>query len=169
LENWEYIAVVLVAVAAWLALLRMTPSQKKIEVVGAAIWKRYDKEQDAVNYMHREVDRQINKVRGVLTFDGLLLVIFRIDLSKADHFLQVLSGAALLYILISVAISLGIFLVHWGDLGYYATFNGEFNFKAKVVGTRTRYINFAVTLSGLSALAVAVVVTLQFLPSILRG
>jgi hypothetical protein len=152
---------------SWIFWL-FTPSKKAIALVSADIWKRYkEKESDALNYMHREVDRQINKVRGILTFDGLLLVVvFRLNFENADHLAQLLSVAALFYISVSIFISLCIFLVQWGrDMTPYKNFKGEFDFKAAVVGTRTKLINCSVGLSGFSLLFVAVEVIRLFAPS----
>jgi hypothetical protein len=101
-------------------------------------------------------------VRGILTFNGILLVVFRFDFNAFLRLEKVLLAAALAYILCSIAISLGVFLVRWGRLEEYAKFEDEFTFKAEVLGDRTRLINCAVALSFLSAAAVATVVIVQF-------
>jgi hypothetical protein len=164
--TYETLVIAGIGVLVWLVFWHFAPSRPQIEEVSVSIWQRFEKEQDAVTYIHREIDRQINKVRGILTFDGILLVAFRFDFSKADHWIQLLSAAALFYISASILISLSIFLVQWGDLNSYKNFRGEYDFKAQVVGTRTKLVNSAVVLSGLSALVIAIIVLLLFLPAL---
>jgi hypothetical protein len=106
-------------------------------------------------------ERQINKVRGILTFDGIFFVVARIYANELGGASALLVRAALSYILISIGISLILFIVRWGDISAYREFRTEFSFAAQQVRKRTLWVNYAAILSLLSALAVSALMILS--------
>jgi hypothetical protein len=110
-----------------------------------------------LTYIHRELDRQINKVRGVLTFNAILVVAARVDAAEYGLYGKCLLQAALVYVSLSIVVCLYTFLVRWGDLREYDSFDQEFKFKLRHVGERTLTINYALALSMVSAIAIAAV------------
>jgi len=117
-----------------------------------------DDGEKAVNYIHREIDRQINKVRGILTFDGILLAVVRlpVDPKACNWWCHQSTELATFALLLSIILSLYLFLVRWGGVSTYDTFYNEFDFKAQHVEVRTVYVNFAVAMAMLAACAAAV-------------
>jgi hypothetical protein len=159
-----------------LAAYASTPSIAKVEEFKQFIWARYsgqatDEQLRAngdrcVAYAHREADRQINKIRGVLAFDALFFGVAKVYYAEPD--LKVLTektgsflGNLLFYnpiclLLIAILVCLYLFVVLWSDVSIYRTFESEFKFICDVVRGRTRWLHFAIYLSFLSAVLTVV-------------
>jgi hypothetical protein len=158
----EWIGILAVAACAFLAIWLSTVTEPQLTQVSDAVWARYEGDGQtsngdrAVVYIHREADRQINKVRGLLTFDGILFVVARAYTSEPDVVSALFGRAALTYISISIIVSLVLFRVNWGDISAYREFKTEFLFAMREVRNRTLFVNYAVVLSLLSAVAVSI-------------
>jgi hypothetical protein len=155
IDAWGWIGTV--AVLAFLAISPGTPTELLSAPVSDILWKRYDGDSGPQNadralaYIHREADRQINKVRGILTFDGIFFVVARTDFMPSTLF----GRAALSYLLVSIMVSLYLFFVKWGDTSVYEGFRLEFMFATKEIRRRTWLVNYAVIMSALAAFGVS--------------
>jgi hypothetical protein len=80
---WEWVVILGIAGVLFQIVKRLTLKRTDISEFCQMIWERYgvgDHLQNAdraVSYVHREIDRWINKVRGILTFDGIFFVVVR--------------------------------------------------------------------------------------------
>jgi hypothetical protein len=100
-----------------------------------------------MSYVERIIDRQINKARGILTFDGIMIVAVRYyDTPPATppNVAYVLSTQALW-----IAILLCLFLcwVHWGKPDRKPDFETEFEDSAALIRNRSILVQWAVYLS----------------------
>jgi hypothetical protein len=148
-----------VFLAAWLG----TVSQSYIDEFRTAIWNRYQGDGNLENadralaYLYQNVDREINKVLGILTFDSILLVVAQLytNQQEAATYLTLLSRVALSYLLISILVSLYLFFPKWGGVGDYKDVKTEFMSSWNEVRKRSMLLTFSATLSLISALAVS--------------
>jgi hypothetical protein len=167
---WEGIGILAGAVCLFFAVKCATLTQAQLAQVSDRLWERYkgdDQPQNldrAVAYVHREADRQINKVRGILAFDAIFFVAARTYADQPGDVSKAFDRAALSYLLISIAVSLILFVVKWGDVSVYRDFNSEFLFAFEVVRKRTLWVNYAAMLSLLSAIALLALLILHALP-----
>jgi hypothetical protein len=156
-EYAAWLIILNVAVLAFVIARLFTVGGSQIDEVREAIWDRYKVDAEALNgdrpitYLYREADRQINKVRGILTFDGIFFVVARTDELPST----LLGRAALTYLLISIMVSLYLFIVKWGNTSVYEDFKREFGAGMQELRVRTFLVNYAVITSALAALAVS--------------
>jgi hypothetical protein len=164
-----------ILIGAWLAMLLAyltTPSSNEIATFVDQVYGRYtstntdvQNKDRAVVYIHRELDRQINKVRGILTFNGIFFVVARTYYHTAQDLTgEVIAVAAVFYLLISIAVALVIFIVRWVHQPDYADFQVELQSLATVVRERTFWINYAAIMSLASAVAVAILLIFRDQP-----
>lgn len=116
-----------------------------------------------VSYVDRIVDRQINKVRGVLSFDALMLTFLgllsrsgsSIDVS-AHHLAPILTLMAAL--IAASTICLVQFRVRWGEVTDFETFSGEIKATLDLARRRSLWIERTVRLSILSQVGIVILV-----------
>jgi hypothetical protein len=109
----------------------------------------------AVAYIDRVIDRQLNKCRGVLTFNGLLLASVKLLL---DNVLKEPSScwqttglvslcACAAGLMLSSLVLLNLLFVHWRIGGTYKTFGSEFATSVELTALRSRHLSFSLRLS----------------------
>ena len=107
-----------------------------------------------IAHMDRIVDRQINKARGILPFNSVLLAILAYE---KDHLTQ----AASLFLVITLAISslccLFMFPVQWSS-DAYTSFSKELDAAVKLARSRSIYIECAIWTSVVALIAMIVTV-----------
>ena len=117
----------------------------------------------AVAYVDRIVDRQVNKVRGILSFDGLMLTFLglisrsgtRIDITARHPF----SVLVLMGMLIAASgMCLFQFRARWGDIADFKTFSGEIASTLNVARRRSFWIERTLRLSLLSLAGIVILV-----------
>jgi hypothetical protein len=114
-----------------------------------------------VAYADRLVDRQINKARGILPFNSIIMTVLSIERNRlhapSDPFSYMavipywLPTAVFLIILLALGLSswncLSLFLVRWGEHNDYSDFKREFDRTINIVNRRTLRIQWATVLS----------------------
>jgi hypothetical protein len=174
LDSSIFDILVVTAAEAFFVLLiayATTPSAVKVEEFRKFLWERYvgnaagddrkTKADRCIAYAHRDADRQINKVRGVLTFDALFFGVAKVyyaapDLAKltanaGEFFGRLLFYGPICFLLLAIMICLWLFVVKWSDVSIYETFEKEFDFICSVVRTRTILLHCAIYLSFVAA------------------
>jgi hypothetical protein len=113
-----------------------------------------------VNYLERIIDRQINKARGILPFNSVIIAALGIEHSHLTPPLEIVGlsvNLMLWYVIallvISSALCLHLFLVVWGP-SY--DFQGEVAHTASLILSRSKTIECATILS-LASLAIGAV------------
>ncbi len=103
----------------------------------------------AVTYVERVIDRQINKVRGLLTVGAILIVAARTILKpeNADPWSVFFGSEALVCLYIAIAVCLWLFFVRFGDVKHYKDFITEFDGTVELVRERSILIQLAVRLT----------------------
>lgn len=116
----------------------------------------------ALAYVDRVVDRTINKCRGVLPFNSLLLTltVFLVSVQKKPSILLVEASTYLSLggVLISSLIALLLFQVRWGHLQEYKSYAGEFQATVELVRRRSMYLQIAIALSIVGLLGTSVLI-----------
>jgi hypothetical protein len=152
---------------------RLAPDGDEIEQFSRDVWARYTVNvndaasgERAIGYIYRDIDRQINKARGVLTFDALFLAVVRTyyitpDEAKLKAALGDFLGTLFFYnptcfLVVAILVCLYLFLVRWGNISRYGSFQTEFEDAAHTTRWRTIWLHFAIYLSGLSAVLIVV-------------
>ncbi len=109
-----------------------------------AIWNLYkDKnEYAAIAFADRVIDRQLNKARGILTFNAILLAAWRFSEHPPLWFT--------LFPLTSCVLMLRVCWVHWGDASTYASLEQEFNVTIDIGLRRSRMIAGSIWISFVS-------------------
>lgn len=158
-------------VRAWLHV----PGAAQLEDYERTIWGRYTGTADrdvasptaadapdvetadrALAYFERVVDRQVNKVRGVLAFDGILIVAIRTSYPDKQHALELMvMNSGMAFVWISTFICLFLLFVRWPDMSAYAAFRTETVRTIKVLRDRTILIQSAVLFSLISMVLTA--------------
>ena len=114
-----------------------------------------------VAYADRIIDRQINKARGILPFNSIIMTVLSIERSRlqvpndVQTWISIvpywLPTGVFFVILIALGISSGfclmLFLVHWGPNDGYATFQDEFDRTLDLISRRSIKIQWATVLS----------------------
>jgi hypothetical protein len=114
-----------------------------------------------VAYADRIVDRQINKARGILPFNSIIMTVLSIERSRLQVPNDVQTWISIIpywlptgvffVILVALGISSGLclmlFLVHWGPNDGYATFRDEFDRTLDLISRRSIKIQWATVLS----------------------
>lgn len=116
---------------------------------------------NAVSYSDRIVDRQINKARGILPFNSILIA--TISLESKNGFdtvsallLTKLHGVIIAGLFISSILLLELFWVHWGKTEDYSSFRNEVRHATEMVRDRSIVLDTSIILS------VACLATLMF-------
>lgn len=111
----------------------------------------------ALTYVERVIDRQINKVRGLLTFGGILIIAIKTlhPTDSADNLSQILISIANACVWTAVIICLRLFFVHLNLQLDRSDFAAEIDETVEVIRKRTILIQIAVGLSLISVFALA--------------
>jgi hypothetical protein len=153
-----------IGIAVW---ERNSPNQKVAADVKTALWTRYrgtdPKDGDrAVAYAERVVDRQINKLRGVLSFDALIMAFLSLERARipaVQHHWDLpswellLLTVAILLLALSSCLCLRVFRVHWGATDAYEEFEKELTQIVQLVADRSAAVARAVSLSIIALIA----------------
>ncbi|SRR5258708_1903070 len=158
----------LTLVVALIAISRF-PRDTELVLIRNVLWNRYlnqpfptydpttassRQEVDRlIGYLERVVDRQINKARGILPFNSIIIAAFSFErthlppaltISHLDINALLLATMALL--VISSALCLILFLVRWGTSADYE-FEAEVRNTVGLVRGRSKVLEFATVLS----------------------
>lgn len=135
---------------------------RDVPVIKAAFEERYKLNMDesegdrAMSYVERVIDRQINKIRGVLSFDAIVLALVSLELrrinadgalSDGDAFLVagLLASGAL--VIAACLKCLHMFRVEVAQPAHFGTFKAEFNSTIDLIIARLQPLDHAVRLS----------------------
>jgi hypothetical protein len=124
-----------------------------------------------IGYLERVIDRQINKARGILPFNSVIIAAFSIErsrLSGPQVFWHVDLIAMLWFVIALLAVSsflcLRLFRVRWGTPEDYE-FENEVDRTAEMIGERSKTIEWATILSEISlGVGAALIVVIEFFP-----
>lgn len=125
----------------------------------------------ACDYIYRAVDRQINKARGVLAYNGLLFASFSLAArsstpSTASTIILLLASVGAIVALSSCFPLLKILIFNWGAPTDYATAENDVTAVLGTLLERTQRINASLRLSRL-ATGIAVLLPIIFLSELL--
>ena len=164
-----------IAYIGWQAVDKF-PDEKRLQTIVGQLKTRYvtkttinGREQadpkgyeSLISYLERIVDRQINKARGVLPFNSVIIAALGIERSLLTPPLEVagldvdwMLWYVIALLVISSVLCLNLFLVVWGP-SY--DFQGEVDNTAGLILSRSRTIELATILS-LASLAIGALVT----------
>jgi hypothetical protein len=151
-----------------------TPSRTQILRFRDHIWKRYtlldvgvnpQRPEDiqnadrAILYLERVIDRMINKARGILPFNTIVITLVSIELSRANQstLVHIFDGLSLslfsvceisLFLLtISSIILMTLFWVNFGEVDHVETFSKEAEETVYIIRRRAIRLQIAVFLS----------------------
>ena len=130
------------------------PYGATLGAISVDINERYKgKESDALNYVDRVVDRQINKARGILPFNSVIITALSLN-NRSQYggaikgMLDYLSHTVIAALFISSLLLLELFWVQWGRKpGYYKNFTPEVTtgLKSRETGRSScRYVDHTV-------------------------
>ena len=115
-----------------------------------------------VAYVDRALDRQINKARGMLPFNSLIMALMAIEKARIPASLQwndSLSDIFLIAILAVIAglaassfLCLELFWVHWGAPENYGAYSTEFQNSMAMLRNRSRILAKCIIISATSTL-----------------
>ena len=120
------------------------------------IWSRCSQ------YMAGVIDRAINKARGLLTFNGLLITAG--SLLKTDELTTYFSAIAIALALLSSALILTLFYVKWGAPSQYGNPKQEFLSACCVAAARSRRLTLVIVVSGLSGFMILIPILMKYIP-----
>jgi len=176
-----------VVVALWAhAMTRQFPAPTQLRAINNAIWKRYtrvdlptgpipadnqpERADSVIAYVERIVDRQINKARGILPFNSIIIA--ALSFEKARSAQSPVAGGInlgwlLLFVTLGLAISsalcLRMFFVRWTstDYGY---FHLEFESTMEMIVRRSKIVEWATVIALASLIVgVALIAAIEFL------
>jgi len=121
-----------------------------------------------LTYTERIIDRQINKTRGILPFNSLIMAFLALQRFNLAAALTQAPGSMPLdvaYFLLLIALTvlfasslfcLYLFLFHWGSSGEYGTFEAEISGSVTIIRTRAVIIQRATALAALGLVLAAI-------------
>lgn len=117
----------------------------------------------APEYVYRALDRQINKARGLLTYNALLFASFNlVTRSSTDKSTLILASAGGMLALLSCLPLLLLMVVDWGKPDKYKDAESDFKSALQTVSRRTRSVKLSLLLSSIATLA-ALTLSVKFL------
>lgn len=169
--NWLIILVLLLfSILAPLATVRVrsrASGKRLIKEFRNVWWMRYAREKKLddkeiadrlISYLDRVVDRHINKARGILPFNSILLAVFTFEANRfASARAYLLSPIAGL--LVSSALCLSMFFVYW-QRDVYASWPSEVDFSVQKVIKTSIKIEWAAWISLFCMLIGALVIAI---------
>jgi hypothetical protein len=184
------IAVVVVAVTLW-SIKQFPNRTTTLDDIKYGFWQRYtgsdyptadptDAKAQArgadgiISYLERVIDRQINKARGILPFNAIILAVFSFEKTNIQGHDPVACFVNTLWLLlfamlglaISSALCLLLFLVRWSTASEYKYFHRELATTVDVILTRSKIIEWATVISFASlVVGAALVAAIEFIVS----
>ena len=169
--NWLIILVLLLfGIIAPFAAVRVrsrASSKRLIKEFRNVWWVRYAREKKLddeeiadrlISYLDRLVDRHINKARGILPFNSILLAVFTFEANRfasaRPYLLSPITG-----LLVSSVLCLSMFLVYW-QRDVYASWSSEVDFSVQKVIKTSIKIEWAAWISLFCMLIGAVVIAI---------
>ena len=166
--NWLIILVLLLfGIIAPFAAVRVrsrASSKRLIKEFRNVWWVRYAREKKLddeeiadrlISYLDRLVDRHINKARGILPFNSILLAVFTFEANRfasaRPYLLSPITG-----LLVSSVLCVSMFLVYW-QRDVYASWSSEVDFSVQKVIKTSIKIEWAAWIS-LSCMLIGAVV-----------
>lgn len=151
------------------------PIGEKLLCFKNIIWNRYNVGPDvqnkdrAIAYAERIIDRQINKARGILPFNSILLVIigparngiaqWSATATATSYFLmKTLWIVTIIDLSLSSILLLEIFTVFWGSIDVYKEWEEEISTSIRLSRNRSVVLDMAILLSALCVISVMIVV-----------
>ena len=128
-----------------------------------------EKADRVIAYIERVVDRQINKVRGILPFNSIIIAVFSFENAKLQPphdpvIFNVNVRWLMLFVILGLAISnalcLKLFFVRWATAREYAFFHNEFANGLDVILRRSKVTEWAIIISFTALITGAVLVAL---------
>jgi hypothetical protein len=121
-----------------------------------------------ISYAERIIDRQINKARGILPFNSIVIAAFGFERGEIDEGLTVLNNVDVRFMLVlamallalSSLLCLGLMLVRFGPLASYAVFSTEIHSIIHVVWQGSVVLEVAVICSIVALLIDALMIGL---------
>jgi hypothetical protein len=184
------ICIVVISVLIILCLavaLGMFPSHTQLEQIKNGLWNRSlnkayptfdandDKDRAAadrvIGYVERVIDRQINKARGILPFNSLVIAAFGFERTKLTPHLQIHNVDINVMLLFAMAllaasgiICLWLMLVRFGAAADYGSYTTELTGSLGVIKKRAVLLEIATVLSLWAvALGLALIASIEFL------
>jgi len=121
-----------------------------------------------VAYVDRALDRQINKARGILPFNSLIMALMAIEKTRIPAAIQwndSLSDVALFAIFFAIVglaassfLCLELFWVHWGRAEIYGAFAKEYENSMTTLRDRSRILARCIIISAASTAAAILVI-----------
>jgi hypothetical protein len=192
------IAFLIAANLIWFVVCQVSrvPSADETNQFESDLWKRYTGKQSSqsvatddlanadrlLTYLERTIDRQINKARGVLPFNSLIMTFLALQrniiVSALGHVPESIP-LNVAYFLLVIALSalfasslfcLYLFLVKWGSSAVYLTFEAEVSNSVIIIRTRSLIIQIATALAALGLVLAAIsFITEEFITSAFRS
>jgi hypothetical protein len=170
-------------------MIKRFPDTTEMGKIKNGIWQRYTKDDfpstapgvknqkdgadAAISYAERVIDRQINKARGILPFNSIVIAAFGLERTKLQAGHEVLFNvnitSLLLFAMFGLAVSsvlcLALFFVRWAKSETYGFFHYELESTLDVLLKRSKIIEVA-TIISLSSLIVggAVIGLIELVP-----
>jgi hypothetical protein len=120
----------------------------------------------AVDYVYRAIDRQINKARGVLAYNGLLFASFNLaSRNTSDKFVTTVANLGAVAALLSCFVLLYLMIFELGDAHNYASTENDFNATFDSMWRRKTILEYSLGLSFVATFA-AILLPLRFLNSV---
>jgi hypothetical protein len=149
----------------------------RVERIAAALWDRYRGTATApdiqnadrlITYVERIVDRQINKARGILPFNSIIIGVLSFERYRLDTQNGMYAGFDLVVLLLFTMLCLGIssylclwlFLVRWGKDENYGAFDTELKSTLFLIRWRSILIECATIISAWTLIFSAVLIPL---------
>jgi hypothetical protein len=169
--NWLIIVVLLLfSVIAPLVIVRVRARASRKHLIKEfrnVLWERYAREKKLndediadrlISYLDRLVDRHINKARGILPFNSILLAVFTFEANRfasaRPYLLSPITG-----LLVSSALCLSMFLVYW-QRDVYTSWSSEVDFSVQKVIKTSIKIEWAAWISLFCMVIGAVVIAI---------
>ena len=133
------------------------PDANGIKDFGDRIWQRSREQEKALAYVNGVIDRIINKARGILPFNSLILAIIAIIYrSNPGWFIVALSLlAGFLLSASSLILLLTMFWPHFGKMEEYSSYQAEFDSTVLIIRKRALALVCATLLSCIGFLSAA--------------
>jgi hypothetical protein len=148
----------------------------RVEGIAAALWGRYHlgtafdvgNADRLITYVERIVDRQINKARGILPFNSIIIGVLSFERYRLDTQHGTYAGFDLVILLLFTMLCLGIssylclwlFLVRWGKDENYGAFDMELKSTLFLIRWRSILIECATIISAWTLIFSAILIPL---------
>lgn len=131
------------------------PFGEDLFTISEAMFNRYaaaSRESDALAYADRVVDRQINKARGILPFNSILIATLSLENRNGvdpatSYILEYLSYPIIAGLFLSSILLLELFWVHWGKKSEYENFKAEVITGLVMARDRSTILDMSIILS----------------------